>query len=178
MTDTFNVAGLSELQNALDTLTTKLQQNIMRGALRSGAKVIQQHAKSIVPAETTTEGKAYALSLGWQPGALKKSIKISARLKAGHVEAKVKAGNRQAFYAHMVEFGTAAHWIRPKNGKTLVIGGQHVSAVYHPGARKNPFMRISADSKAHAAVEQVADYIRTRLTAEGINIPDPGDTNE
>lgn len=178
MTDSVHVKGLSDLQAALDTLTAKLQQNIMRGALRAGAKVIQLHAKSIVPVEPSGVYSAYKSTLGWQPGALKKSIKISAKLQAGNAVAKVEAGSKQAYYAHMVEFGTAAHWIKPKNGKVLVINGRAVSAVYHPGARKNPFMRLAMDSQAQAALVQVGDYIRTRLTKEGISVPDPGDTTE
>lgn len=178
MTGQVHVKGLAELQAALDTLTAKLQVNIMRGALRAGGKVIQQHAKSIAPVEPGGTEHPYKKSLGWEPGALRKSIKLSAKLQGGAVVAKVKAGNKQAYYAHMVEFGTAAHWIKPKNGKVLVIKGNPVPAVYHPGARKNPFMRLSMDTKAQAALEQVGDYIRTRLTKEGINVPDPGDTTE
>ena len=49
------------------------------------------------------------------------------------------------------------------------------TAVFHPGARKNPFMKIALDSQAQAAVERVGEYIRGRLTKQGIEIPDSGD---
>ena len=178
MSGDINVKGLAELGAALDSLTAKLQLNIMRGALRSGGKLIQMQARQIAPMEPAGTQSDYKSTLGWTPGALRKSIKLSARLSGGNVVAKIKAGSKQAYYAHMVEYGTAAHWIKPKNGKMLKINGRTVPAVYHPGARKNPFMRIAMDSQARAAVEQVGNYIRSRLTKEGIEIPDAGDTTE
>ena len=89
--------------------------------------------------------------------------------------AKVTAGNKKAYYAHMVEFGTAAHWIKPDNAKSLFFGGHSHKEIYHPGARKNPFMRITFDAHSREAVEQVGGYVRARLTKDGINIPDSGD---
>ena len=175
--DEVAVKGLSELQVVLDTLTAKMEANIMRGALRAGGKIIQLQAKANAPAEDSGVQSAYKSTLGWTPGALKRSIKLSARLSNGTVVAKIKAGNKQAYYAHMVEYGTAAHWIKAKDGKMLNINGHMVSKVYHPGARKNPFMRIAMDSRAQAAVEEIGNYIHTRLTKEGIEIPDAGDAN-
>lgn len=175
--DTINVKGLSDLQKALDTLTDKIQNNIMRGALRSGAKVLRDHAKAICPVESSDAFSKYKASLGWSPGELQRSIRLSAKLSGGAVVAKVVAGNKKAFYAHMVEFGTAAHWIRPVDAKALFFGGQAHKAVYHPGARRNPFMRITFDAHSRAAVEQVGGYVRARLTKDGINIPDGGDAS-
>lgn len=173
--DTINVKGLSDLQKALDTLSDKIHNNIMRGALRSGAKVLRDHAKEICPVEGSGAFSKYKASLGWTPGELQRSIRLSARLAGGSVIAKVIAGNKKAFYAHMVEFGTAAHWIKPVDAKALYFGGQAHKAVYHPGARKNPFMRITFDAHSRDAVVQVGEYVRSRLTKEGINIPDGGD---
>lgn len=173
--DTMNVKGLSDLQKALDTLSDKIHNNIMRGALRSGAKVFRDHAKAICPVEASGAFSKYKASLGWTPGELQRSIRLSARLAGGAVVAKVTAGNKKAYYAHMVEFGTAAHWIKPDNAKSLFFGGHSHKEIYHPGARKNPFMRITFDAHSREAVEQVGGYVRARLTKDGINIPDSGD---
>ena len=175
MTDNVHVQGLKQLNEALEGLTTKIQNNIMRGALRSGAKVIRDGAKAIAPKEDSTAFSKYKTSLGWTPGELQRSIRLSAKLSGGKVVATVKAGNKKAFYAHMVEGGTVEHWIKPKNGKSLFFGGVFSKAILHPGARKNPFMRITLDSKAQTAVEQVGEYIRKRLTKDGIEIPDTPD---
>ena len=53
-----------------------------------------------------------------------------------------------------------------------VLAGLFKEAVNHPGARKNPFMRIALDSTSCVAVERVAEYMRKRLTKDGIEIPD------
>ena len=172
MDDTLHVKGLSDLGAALDAMHTKMRDNIMRAALRAGCKVIQTQAKAICPQESSGTYSKYKQTLGWTPGALLKSIRIGAKLKDGMVTATVKAGDKKAYYAHMVEFGTAAHWIRPKNGKSLFIAGMFKEAIHHPGARKNPFMRVALDRQAQASVERVGEYIRGRLTKEGIEIPD------
>jgi len=167
---TIHVQGLAELQQALDTLTDKLQNNVMRGALRAGQKVIMNQAKQIAPVgdPSSTSARLY----GTHAGSLRESLRIGARITGGQVVATLKAGNKAAFYGHMVEGGTKPHWIRPKNGKSLFIAGLMRTAVFHPGARANPFMKIALDSQAQAAVERVGEYIRNRLTKQGIEIPD------
>lgn len=173
------IDGLAELQRNLDELPAKIEQNILRGALRAGALVIADEARRLVPV---------------QSGQLKESIRVSVRpMPGGRIVATVKAGGRfkvyksgkavkgaayrtkrggggydyhAPFYAHFVEFGTARHWIKPKNRKSLFIAGLLREAVDHPGARAKPFMRPAFDSKARAAVEALAEYIRQRLPKE------------
>lgn len=169
MTDT-TVKGLSALQAALDQLPAKIEANILRGALRAGAKVLAEEIKRNVPERT---------------GALAQSIKFGAKLdkRDGKVSAYARAGGRGkkgkpgVFYAHMVEFGTAAHIIQAPPGARLAVRGVFYSSVQHPGARKRPFVRPALDAKATAATQAVAEYIRTRLaTKHGINVPAPLDS--
>ena len=167
---TINVQGLAELQQALDGLTDKLQNNVMRGALRAGQKVIMNQAKQIVPMGVPAMESMRLY--GTHEGSLRDSLRIGARLSGGQIVATLKAGDKVAFYAHMVEGGTKAHWIRPQHGKSLFLAGVMRTAVFHPGARKNPFMKIALDSQAQGAVERVGEYIRNRLTKQGIDIPD------
>lgn len=172
MTDLVHVKGLAALQKALDELPAKIEANIMRAALSAGARVIANQAKEIAPMEPPNTASTYKQSLGWTPGALKRSIKVSSRLKGGKVIATIRAGNKQAYYAHMVEFGTAAHMIRPKGKKSLFLAGVMREVVNHPGARKNPFMRIAMDAEAQRALLAVGERIKRRLTKEGIDTPD------
>lgn len=115
--ESIHVQGLAELQRTLDTLPAKLEANLIRAALRAGAKVIADEAKRRVPV---------------QQGDLRASIRASVRIKPrlGRVEAIIKAGrgkpagvtymaggklmvrDASAFYAHMVERGTKRHWIK------------------------------------------------------------------
>lgn len=151
------INGLAELQRALDGLTAKIEQNIVRGAVRAGAKVMADEAKALVPVDQ---------------GDLRDSIRVSVRARRGVVTAKVTAGNKKAFYANWVEFGTAAHKIVPKKAQSLIFGTIFADKVDHPGSRPKPFMRPAIDGKASQAVVAAGEYIRKRLTKQGINTPD------
>jgi HK97 gp10 family phage protein len=177
----FTIKGGAELQRFLDQLPAKLEANVMRSALRQGAKLIADEAKAQAPvAPPNSENKRL---YGGYEGALRDSIRVSTGLKKGKVTASVKAGGKKrkskrgadVFYAHMVEFGTAAHSIKPtkKGGKKfLSFGGIFARSVEHPGAAPRPFMRPALDGKAGAAIVAVGAQIKKRLTKEGLNASD------
>ena len=146
------VKGLSGLQALLDELPARIEGNVVRGGLRSAAKVVEMEAKRLCPVGKT--------------GDLRESIRVTLRSKHGRISATVKAGNARAFYAHMVEFGTARHWIKPKNRKSLFVAGLLREAVDHPGAKKEPFMRPAIDGKAGEAIDAMAAYLRDRIPKE------------
>lgn len=150
------VKGLAELHQALQGLPGNIERNVLRGALRAAGNVIAAAARANVD------------RLAHPTGVLKKSIRVSMRVRsrAGWVNANVKAGDKVAYYAHMVEFGTARHWIKPKNRKSLFFAGLAREVVDHPGARARPFLRPAFDSQAATAMEAMADYIRNRLPKE------------
>ena len=146
------VTGLAGLQALLDELPARIEGNVVRGGLRAAAKVVEMEAKRLCPVGKT--------------GDLRNSIRVTLRSKHGHISATVKAGNAKAFYAHMVEFGTARHWIKPKNRKSLFVAGLLREAVDHPGAKKEPFMRPAIDGKADEAIDAMAAYLRDRIPKE------------
>ncbi|MFZ6755760.1 HK97-gp10 family putative phage morphogenesis protein [Undibacterium sp. Ji50W] len=154
MASDLNISGLSDLNAALQQFTAKLEQNILRGALRAGQKKILEAAK---------------FGIHSIDGDLADSLRISVRVKDGRVVASLKAGNKKAFYAHFVEFGTQAHTIKAKNGGALVFGNKDYASLHHPGAKAKPFMRPAMDGHAQEAVEATADYISKRITKELIN---------
>jgi HK97 gp10 family phage protein len=161
-----HIDGLAQLNKQLQELPANIEANILRGALRAGALKIQGEALRLVPQKE---------------GALKKSIRIkTGKKRNGRVFTYIVAGTRKPkktvvdgvvsyqnpFYAHMVEFGTARHLIRPKNKKSLFFAGLSSTLVVHPGAFAKPFMRPAFDGKWEEALNTVADYIRTRLPKE------------
>ncbi|MDD2742328.1 MAG: HK97 gp10 family phage protein [Rhodocyclaceae bacterium] len=152
-----HVKGLSELQAFLDQLPAKMEANIMRSALRAGAKVVAAEAKRNVPIEH---------------GDLRDSIRVSARLKGGKVTSTIKAGNKKAWYWRFVEFGTAAHTIKSKDGGVLRFASGIYKSVDHPGAKSHPFMRPALDSQTDAAIQAVGEQIKKRLTKQGLNAAD------
>jgi HK97 gp10 family phage protein len=168
MNDT-TVKGLAQLQAALDSLPAKIEANIMRGAMRAGAKLVLADAKR-------------SASFADRTGALRDSLRITTSLKRGTVLAAVKAGatakDKRPFYAGMVEFGTAAHVITAGPGKLLPVYGG-VKSVHHPGARKHPYLRPALDTQGAAAVAAAAEYIRKRLaTKYGIDVPAPAEEGD
>lgn len=186
-----HITGLADLQKMLDTLPAKLEANVMRGALRAGAKVISTEAKRLVPVHS---------------GALRDSIRVSAKIKGGRVIASVKAGSKETkktvttkpgggisvgyqnpFYAHFVEFGTAAHFVKSEKKKDFVlVPNKRASSGFakrlsitsqigkmHPGAKAHPFMRPALDARAQDAIVAAGEYIKKRLsTKEGLDTSD------
>lgn len=156
---TVQLKGADELRKALRELAPKIQANVIRGGLRAGAKVIMHAAQEKVPTHL---------------GVMKKSIRVGTSLRNGVAKATVKAGNKDAFYWHWLEFGTHAHEIRPKNGKSLFFAGISGSIVHHPGAKANSFLRPAMDENIAAAMAAVGVYINKKLgTAHGLDTPDP-----
>lgn len=152
MSEEVKVTGLAGLQALLDELPARIEANVVRGGLRAAAKVVALEAKRLCPVGKT--------------GALRDSIHVSMRSKHGHLSATIKAGGGKVFYAAMVEYGTARHWIKPKNRKSLFVAGLMKEAVDHPGAKKAPFMRPAIDGKALGAIQTLADYLRERIPKE------------
>lgn len=151
MANEMHISGLAELDKLLKSLPAKIEGNIMRGAVRAGAKVMESRAKQLVPVDN---------------GDLRNSIKVTTRSRRGKVTALVKAGDKKAFYAGMVEFGTARHFIKPKNRKSLFFAGMAREVVDHPGSKPTPFMRPALDNSQQEAVNAAAAYIRARLAKE------------
>lgn len=153
------IVGGRELDRLLQTLPVKMERNIMRGALRSGAVIIRDEIKRRAPVDS---------------GALRDSIRVTTRAKKGTVSASAKVGNRVAWYAHLVEFGTRPHVIVPRRqGGAMQFGGVETRLVQHPGIQGRPFVRPAGDSATPSALAEVTKYVRRRLNKQGLNAPDP-----
>lgn len=176
------IDGLAELREACKQLPKNIENNIMRGALRAGGKVIADEARRRVPVRS---------------GQLQASIRVSVRPAPQGITASVKAGDRfrvfkgkgtatkapyrtkragggfdyhAPFYAHFVEFGTKPHIIKPKRGKRLafVVASKVVAVpiVRHPGTKPRPFLGPAFDAKWREALEVMEGYIAKRLPIE------------
>lgn len=178
------IEGLDELDKILKELPGKIEANIMRTALRTGQRVMLEGVKANL-AEITKRDS----------GNLEKSLRVNFSRKStkyGWLRAYLIAGSPEAYYAHMVEFGTAAHFItvnksaRPsrktRKGEkqygmrtinkmvsfgSLVIGKNFVGeSVAHPGSQPKPFMRNAFDSYNELALNKIVEYIRKRIPKE------------
>lgn len=157
------IGGGAALHALLQTLPGKLQKNINRTGLRAGAAVFLAEVKQNIPVAR---------------GALRSTARISTRARGAEVSASVKVGGKHkgvdAWYAHLVEYGTRPHKILPKTqGGAMQFGGIQTRSVDHPGTRARPFMRPAVDAKFREAIDAVQAKIRQRLAANGLNVPDP-----
>lgn len=181
------IGGGRELQELLDTLPGKMQKNINRAGLRAGAAVLLPAVKQNIPVDQ---------------GDLRDSARVTSRAKGAEVSASVKVGNKKAWYANLVEYGTKPHYIkvsdvdrgpgrgigrrgtaarretlasiRTVNRRVLQIGANFVGpSVHHPGTRPQPFMRPAIDEKLPEVLRAVTKKIHERLTKQGLNTPAP-----
>lgn len=201
MANTVEVKGLKELDAVLKSLPEKIEQNVMRGAIRAGQNVMLNAVREKLRSNGSIQSGLLAdsLRISFSRKALKRGW-LNAKVIAGRrskASAKSKTGDaaekkKEPFYAYLLEFGTAAHFISIKedakpNKQTrrgerkysyrtinnmvkrgsLVIGKHFVGqSVAHPGARPKPFMRPAFDESQQAAIEAFAEYVRKRLPKE------------
>lgn len=171
MASEIKVEGLVELQKMLDQLPAKLEANIMRGGLRAAANIYRDRARNNVPRKS---------------GALRKSIKVGTKLRKGAISATITAGDSKAFYAHMLEFGTASFYAgtgetvggpyaipgKTKGGKStrskkaLAFGDLVYNNVTHPGVRPVAFMRNAFDQGTSEVLEALRLYVGGRIGKE------------
>ena len=158
-----HVKGLKELNAALQTIAPRLERNVLRGALRAGAK------DAILP-----EAKVQLAANGSvKTGELQRGLKVSTGGKGGRVIANVKVTGKHAHVAPWLEYGVAAHTITAKKSGWLSFGGLFAKSVEHPGFAAKPFMRPALDGKATEAVVKAAEYMKKRLaTKHGIDTAD------
>lgn len=148
MADLKYVKGLAQLESFLQQLPAKIERNVLRGALRAGARTIQARAIANVRKRS---------------GATAKSIKVGTRAAGGQVTAYVRVKDFKGIW---LEYGTRPHRIEPKNRKSLSIGGHAVEHVDHPGAKPHRFLRPAMDQSANGALVAAAEYMKKRLSEE------------
>lgn len=168
MTD-IKIKGAAELQNFLNQLPAKIEANIMRGALRAGAKPIADEARKNAPVGPSNAENERLY--GGYEGALRDSIRVGAKIdpRKGQVIGYARVGGKSkrtkadVFYSHFVEFGTKPH--------SVLNGGKGDPT--HPGTQPKPFMRPALDGQSEAAIQAAGEYIKRRLaTKHGIDTSD------
>lgn len=76
-----------------------------------------------------------------------------------------RKARRDAFYAHMVEFGTRPHVIKPKRGRALRHGKTVFGTeVHHPGTRPQPFLTPAFEAARPEGVASIRAAVKSALT--------------
>ena len=151
---TANITGIEEILKALKELPAKMERGVIVAALKDAGKPIRNEARSSV----------HSVS-----GALARSIKTVTVAKkysaGGGPRVRVTSGSKDAFYAHIIEGGAAAHDIKPKNKKALKVGDNVSSSVRHPGIKAQHFMRRAFESKGAEAIKRFGESLGPKLEA-------------
>ena len=137
------VLGLKELSQQLLALAKEFDESgeIVEKALFAAANVVLDDAKSRAPVKTgRLRDSGYATTVRFNnyipdPKRLRK-------IKPRPGTAVVAFSSRKA---HLLEYGTGPHVIKPKRGKMLKIGENFVPIAHHPGSRAHPFLRPALD---------------------------------
>jgi len=134
-----NVRGLQDLKRILEAFPVKVEKNIMRGAVRAGAKLVQQEAKS----------NARVLS-----GQMRNGIKIGTNSRGGKVTATVRARGPHGYLALFHEYGTVkmrAHpFMRPAldsqaNSAVVAAGNYIKSRLSTKFGLETPYITVEGD---------------------------------
>ena len=159
-TKDFTITGGKEIMDVLAKFPVEMESKIMRGMVSASGREIAKEAKRLAPIET---------------GDLRRSIRVSSRSpKNGEVTASIKAGgkrkgNPNVYYAHMIEFGTKAHVIKPNKNrgkKAITFDGGVFADANHPGVTPRPFMRTAMDTQIQNALDASIKYARKRIAKE------------
>lgn len=163
------VKGRERVAAFFDALPAEIEAKLLRGAARAGATVIADGARQDAPAEE-----------------VRAAIRVRTAVEPGRATGKVTiSGQWPRSLALWAEYGTSPHYISVDdsqrggrsvrkvneltNGGTLVIAGQPVGkTVFHPGARKAPFLRPALDTREAEAIRAAQAYINARVTPAGI----------
>lgn len=170
MSGTTTISGMKELNSLLNQLPVNIERNVMRQAIKRGQDVLADAARGKLQADGSVDS-----------GELLKSVRVTFKRRSerfGWIRSYLVAGNKIAYYAHMLEFGTASYYtgtgttvgkpyaITPKVAGSLFLGGVLRQSATHPGVRPRPFMRYAVDNYSDAAIDTVANYLRDRIPRE------------
>ncbi len=144
------VTGLKELNDALAHLPQNIGRNVLRGATSAGAAVIRKEARMRAPVYTgdvakghpppgTLKRAIYQKQIRELSGVLRQTFYVSVR--RGGLRKDAKGRSLDAYYWHMVEFGTAKMAARP-------------------------FVRPAFEATKLAAVEAIRRYMAERIPRE------------
>lgn len=146
-TGTISITGLSDLEKKLDQFSDRIAKNILSGAIRAGAVVIQKEARRFAP----QSDKEHQLGKGTKsviikPGSLKKAIKVRVAPRKSRtvpITYWVYVSSKM-WYWKFVEFGTSK-------------------------MDSKPFMRPAFDAYKSDALEAIRSYLDARIDKEASN---------
>ncbi len=169
------IRGLRELIGTLRRLPTAILDKVMLASTRAAADSLAREVRKRAPL-----GRGYlsTITRGRRKGTvrrihLRNAIMVQQVRVPGGDEVKFQVGVHQVprKYAHLVEFGTAAHVIKPRLMTRvrnrllgmLSVNGRLLPRVKHPGSRARPFFQPAFESGSGAALDAMVAVCREKM---------------
>ena len=139
-----NVDEIDKFAVELTELSEKSRDNVQKAVKKSAFNIESQAKKNLASNKSVVTGH------------LRRSIAT----KMGDLEATIHTSNVK--YAVIVEKGSTAHVIRPKNKKALYWEGakRPIKLVNHPGSRAKPFLIPAFESEKDKFIENLKEAIK------------------
>ena len=162
------IDGVEEILKKLHKLPEKIQKNVVRGAVRAGAKPMLQEAKALVPVQHGTLRQSLAITK------VKTRKKTLVWYQISPASRKLKKGDFDGWYGHMVEFGTYAKRTKPLSPETIKRLNSDPKrkerrdkiVAKGGGAAPHPFLRPALERKGGESIEAAKEYMRKRIDKE------------
>ena len=139
-----NTNEIDKFAVELIKLSEKSRDNVQKAIKKSAFNIESQAKKNLASNKSVVTGH------------LRRSIAT----KMGDLEATIHTSNVK--YAVIVEKGSKAHVIRPKNKKALYWkGAKHpVKQVNHPGSKAKPYLEPAFESEKDKFIENLKEAIK------------------
>ena len=139
-----NTDEIDKFAVELTELSEKSRDNVQKAIKKSAFNIESQAKKNLASNKSVVTGH------------LRRSIAT----KMGDLEATIHTSNVK--YAVIVEKGSKAHVIRPKNKKALYWKGakRPVKLVNHPGSKAKPYLEPAFESEKDKFIENLKEAIK------------------
>lgn len=153
------ILGLDRLNKKLKAFPKAVEAEISK-AMEQSANEIVAMSKSLAPVDSGD----LQMSIGWTWGDVPKGAMVLGKVKssgkgAGNLQITVFAGGGEAWYARLVEFGTAPH-----------LNGGRFAGSQHPGTAAQPFFYPAyraTRKRAKGRVTRAVNAAAKRVAAGG-----------
>lgn len=143
------IKGLDKLNRKLVRLPVVAKQMIRQQMEKTADEIVAMMKRLV---SKSTDSGDLQMSIGWTWGKAPKGSMVIAAVKASNesgMTITIYAGNKKAFYARWIEFGTARH----ENGGIF-------DGSIHPGTTAQPFFYVSWRASQRAAKRAINKAVR------------------
>jgi hypothetical protein len=158
--------GFEALRSRLADFPDRTRRNALRGGARAAAAFLARRLKARLQGDglATAAGSVRSKARLYGDDRVVGTVQYGGQYTRGRGD---KRTTKDAWYAHILEWGAKPHVIRPqaRRGKkaALQIGGRFVKKVRHPGIRARLYATTTARQDLPEAMRVYERYVETRV---------------